>query len=100
MPKLTKAQKERLDLLHEQAAEIIQAVTKIKKFGYQSKPPNHPEGPTNREHLETEIGGLCAILDILSEAGEISEDNCEIALHLKQENIGTYTRYQEVKEID
>lgn len=100
MPRLTNAQKERLDLVQEECAEIIQSVSKIRRFGYNSKSPLKPDGPTNKEHLEIEIGGLCAILDLLVQAGEISEDNCEAAQILKSDNIGMYTKYQEVKEID
>ena len=36
---LTNAQKERLDLLQEECAEIIQAVSKIKRFGFEGKHP-------------------------------------------------------------
>lgn len=52
---LTDAQIERLDMLAEEAAEVIIAVQKIKRHGYDSINPLKPELGTNRQQLHTEI---------------------------------------------
>jgi len=56
---LTPAEVERLTLLAEECAEVIQAVGKIMRHGYESRYPE--DGPTNRERLESELGDIdCA----------------------------------------
>ena len=52
-----------LDKLQEEAAEVIQAVNKIRRFGENSK---HPErATTNKEDLVNELEDLLAILAAL-----------------------------------
>ena len=52
-----------LDKLQEEAAEVIQAVNKIRRFGENSK---HPErDTTNREDLTNELEDFLAILAAL-----------------------------------
>jgi len=91
---LTKAEEERLNLLQEECAEIIQAVSKIKRFGFDSKKPRDPDGPNNKEHLETELGGLAAVLDLMIVAGDVDEEHCEAAQMAKACSIHTYTKHQ------
>ena len=45
-------QKEALDILQEECAEVIQAVSKISRFGLDNLKPG--KAKTNREHLEEE----------------------------------------------
>jgi hypothetical protein len=92
---LTEAEIERLDLLQEEAGEIVQAASKIKRFGRDST----YRGPSNIEHLESEIGGLCAILSLMAAAGDIKEENCSAAEILKLATIGKYTKHQVPQEI-
>ncbi len=42
--------KEVMDILQEECAEVIQAVSKISRFGLDNYKPGKPK--TNREHLE------------------------------------------------
>lgn len=67
--KLTPAQAERLAMLAEECAEVIQVVGKILRHGYES---HHPEAPsiTNRDLLEEEVGDLYAVLQMMSNAGD------------------------------
>lgn len=44
--------------LAEEAAEIVQAATKIARFGFFSRDPEHPEHPHNWEQLENEVADL------------------------------------------
>lgn len=54
---MTLAELERLALLAEEAAEVIQIVGKIIRHGYESYHPNDPD-TTNRMLLEKELGHL------------------------------------------
>ena len=77
--------KETLDILQEECAEVIQAVSKISRFGLDNLKPGKPK--TNREHLEEEIGDLLAMVDILTRNGVIDPANIEIAATAKIEKL-------------
>lgn len=54
--RLTPAEAERLALLAEECGEVIQAIGKVLRHGFES---THPDGgPTNREALEREMGDV------------------------------------------
>lgn len=67
---LSSAQQERLVLLAEEAAEVIQVVGKILRHGYTSTHPNG--GPNNLALLETELGHVEAAKKLLIARGDIS----------------------------
>lgn len=53
---LTPAEAERLALLAEECGEVIRAIGKVLRHGYEN---THPDGgPTNREALESECGDV------------------------------------------
>ena len=76
---------EALDILQEEAAEVIQAVSKIRRFG----PLNHKDGEdqTNLEHLEEELGDMQAMIEILMELGIVSWGNVTVAKRAKIEKL-------------
>ena len=59
-----------MDILQEECAEVIQAVSKIRRFGMD----NHKFGEvqTNLEHLEEELGDVLAMVDIMLEQGIVN----------------------------
>jgi NTP pyrophosphatase (non-canonical NTP hydrolase) len=70
-----------LDILQEEAAEVIQAVSKIRRFGWDNR---HPESKqTNLEHLEEELGDMQAMIEILMEMNVASWGNVTIAKRAK-----------------
>lgn len=77
--------KEVMDILQEECAEVIQAVSKISRFGIDNYKPGKPK--TNREHLEEELGDMLAMIDILKEKGVVSWDNMEVAKQAKIEKL-------------
>jgi NTP pyrophosphatase (non-canonical NTP hydrolase) len=77
--------KEVMDILQEECAEVIQAVSKISRFGIDNFKPGKPK--TNREHLEEELGDMLAMIDILIVKGIVSSDNLEIAKLAKIEKL-------------
>ena len=95
---LTEAQIERLNLLQEEAGEIVQAASKVLRFGWDNTYPK--VGCSNLEHLEKEIGGICAILSLMAANSDISEARCSEAEAYKLATIGKYTKYQIPKEIE
>ena len=77
--------KEVMDILQEECAEVIQAVSKISRFGIDNHKPGKPK--TNREHLEEELGDMLAMIDILKEKGVVSSDRLETAKYAKIEKL-------------
>ena len=82
---LTEAQEELLDILAEEAAEVIQAVQKIKRFGYASTAPDSTI--SNRVRLEEELGDLEHLKQRLVEAGELSASAMDRFRALKAEKL-------------
>lgn len=62
---MTNAEIERLEMLIEEAAEVIKETCKILRFGYDSYHPADPS-TNNRELLENEITDLLAIIYMMS----------------------------------
>ena len=51
-----------LDILQEECAEVIQAISKCRRFGMENE---YKEGGTQREHLIQEIGDVSLLLELL-----------------------------------
>ena len=82
---MDKITKEVMDILQEECAEVIQAVSKINRFGLDNFKPGKPK--TNREHLEEELGDMLAMIDIMLEKSVISHDKLELAKQAKIEKL-------------
>jgi len=80
-------------ILSEECAEVIQAVSKVSRFGIDNVKPGKPK--TNREHLEEEIGDLLAMVDIMVEFSVISLDNLEVAKRAKIEKLKKWSNIYE-----
>jgi len=78
-------EKEVMDILQEECAEVIQAVSKVSRFGIDNVKPGKPK--TNREHLEEELGDLLAMVDIMLEQDIVSWGNLEVAKKAKIEKL-------------
>jgi NTP pyrophosphatase (non-canonical NTP hydrolase) len=68
-------QKEVLLIAQEECAEVIQAISKIFRFGFDSKWPI--DGVNNRERLTEEVGDLLAMIKLLSDFDVIDLSNLE-----------------------
>lgn len=64
---------EALDILQEECAELIQACSKIRRFGWDSSNPFHDLSKTNRDHLIEEIGDVLAVIGIVCETYDLDE---------------------------
>lgn len=90
--KLSKAETERLVLLAEECGEVIQAVSKILRHGFEACHPrdlNH----TNRAQLTNEIGDLLACIELHVHAGDVS--NVYVAQTRKLLRVGKYLHARE-----
>lgn len=69
-------------IAQEECAEVTQAISKIFRFGFDSK---HPvTGKSNIESLEEEVGDLLAMVDIMVEKCIISDNNINSARKAKR----------------
>ena len=85
--------KEVMDILQEECAEVIQAVSKISRFGIDNLKPGKPK--TNREHLEEELGDMLAMIDILREQGIVSSTALDNAKYAKIEKLKKWSNIYE-----
>lgn len=69
--KLTPAEDERLAMLAEECAEVIQIISKIQRHGYESWHPDDPREMTNRVMLRREITDIAAVVSYMTDIGEI-----------------------------
>ena len=91
--KLTPAEEERLAILAEECAEVIQVIGKILRHGYESD--NHGKLPqTNRQHLEEEIGNVRHIVDRMVNEGDLTYWQIEASRLHKAATIGKYLHHQ------
>jgi len=70
-----------LEVLAEEAAEVIQAKSKIIRFGFNEQ---------NCKRLETEIGDFLALVDILLDEKLISSNGLQEAKKAKLEKLVNY----------
>ena len=86
-------EKEVMDILQEECAEVIQAVSKINRFGLDNLKPGKPK--TNREHLEEELGDMLAMIDILIEKSIVSSTALDSAKNAKIEKLKIWSTIYE-----
>lgn len=78
-------------VLQEECAEVIQAVSKINRFGMQGE----WQGVTNRQALITEIGDVLAIIKVLMKETDINmtEAELEAAVEAKIKKLEIFLPY-------
>jgi NTP pyrophosphatase (non-canonical NTP hydrolase) len=84
---------EAMDILQEECAEVIQAVSKCRRFGLNNIKPSKDR--TNLECLEEEIGDLMAMIDILVDKNILLWDNLELAKTAKKEKLKKWSNIYE-----
>jgi len=89
--------KEVMDILQEECAEVIQAVSKISRFGIDNFKPG--KAKTNREHLEEELGDMIAMICILEKMGVVNQDALEIATRAKIEKLKKWSTIKNLEDI-
>lgn len=82
--RLSPGQLERLVVLAEEAAEVIQAIGKIQRYGYDSY--------TNKLDLEREIGDLLVAVELLTKY-DLDRESLQLATHRKMKKINRHLRH-------
>ena len=93
---LTPAETERLALLAEECAEVIQIVGKILRHGYESYHPDTPE-ITNRRLLEKELGDLEYAHLLMHNSEDVNPDTIQYHFAAKGLAIKPYLHHQGLK---
>lgn len=93
---LTPAEAERLAILAEECAEVIQMVGKILRHGYESTNPDATHKGTNREQLARELGDLHAAEERMLICDDISEGEIVDAQREKFSRMTRYLHHQKV----
>jgi len=76
---------EALCILQEECAEVIQEISKCRRFGLDSKNTNN--GIVHKDLLSQEIGDVMCLLDILVEQGVVSRSDVFLARDRKREKL-------------
>ncbi len=93
--KLTPAEAERLALLSEECAEVIQIICKINRHGYESYHPNKPE-TSNRSLLEKEIGHIQSAYELMTKSGDIETSETHNHAFIKTQKVGKWLHHQPI----
>lgn len=89
---LTPAEAERLALLAEECGEVMQAIGKVLRHGFES---THPDGgPTNREALERECGDVYHAISRLIGAHDIDGNGMTQRADDKAKSVISYLHHQ------
>ena len=86
-----------MDIAQEECAEVIQAISKIRRFGMDNAKPGTDY--TNREHLEEELGDMLAMIDILTINGVVSWANLHKAKRAKIEKLKKWSNIPNLENI-
>lgn len=84
---------EALGILQEECAEAIVEVSKIRRFGLDSI--HHKTGIKHSTMLETELGDVVAMIDILVEQGIIDTVAIDFAKEAKKEKLKQWSTIYE-----
>ena len=80
-------EKEIMAITQEECAEVIQAISKVFRFGID----NSHNGVTNREHLTTELGDLHCMIELLVESNMIDRNELLNASGNKRKKLITWS---------
>lgn len=89
---LTPAQVELLDMLAEEAAEVIQIVCKLKRHGPMSYHP--ADKVPNHKLMAMELGDLIGVMGALDEKGMIDNDTVQHFAETKMARAAPYLHHQ------
>jgi len=92
-----KQTKEVMDILQEECAEVIQAVSKISRFGLDNLKPGKPK--TNREHLAEELGDLQAMIDLCIVTGVVNKEEVDAATENKIAKLKIWSNIFKIENI-
>ena len=77
-----------MGILQEECAEVIQEVSKCRRFGIDNL---HKSGITHKEMLEQEVGDVLCMIELLHLEGILSEEGLMAAKEKKEEKLRKYS---------
>ena len=80
--------REILTITQEEAAEVIQEISKVFRFGIDDMPR---DGVPHRERLAAEVGDLLCMIDLMVEHGLIDRDQMDVARQYKITKLKRYS---------
>jgi NTP pyrophosphatase (non-canonical NTP hydrolase) len=87
---MNERQTEVMRIAQEESAEIIQAISKVLRFG---KDNCHPDSTqTNAEHLAEEVGDMLCMIELLIETKVVSESQVQKAARLKRNKLRKWSK--------
>lgn len=84
---LTEYELELLGILQEECAEVIQIISKIRRFGLNDWHPDDPEQVTNKTKLTNEIGDFVGIVEMLREQQLFDAGDIDVAAQNKMRKV-------------
>ena len=94
--KLTPGEAERLAVLAEECAEIIKAVGKVQRHGYDNTDPRSESGETNRTRLARELGDVRFATAMLVSSGDIDAGTMDETVEARvNERRSNYLHHQD-----
>jgi NTP pyrophosphatase (non-canonical NTP hydrolase) len=84
---------EALRILQEECAEVIQAISKVFRFGDDK---SYPEGdPTNLRKLEEEVGDLMCMIEILTDSEYFNFQHLKQSAEKKKQKLRKWSKIYE-----
>lgn len=84
---MNKIENEVMLIAQEECAEVVQAISKVFRFGFDSE----HNGKNNREHLEEEVGDLICMFQLMEEKGLIDWTHVSLYAQKKREKLKTWS---------
>jgi NTP pyrophosphatase (non-canonical NTP hydrolase) len=81
-----------LDILQEECAEVIVAISKIRRFGIDN---SYKEGGTQREHLVQELGDVTLLVELLKAHGVFTDAELYAAQVKKSQKLVKWSKIYE-----
>ena len=81
-----------LDILQEECAEVIVAVSKIRRFGIEN---TYKDGGTQREHLIQELGDVTLLIELLKAHNLYNDKELHAAQVIKSQKLVKWSNVYE-----
>jgi NTP pyrophosphatase (non-canonical NTP hydrolase) len=94
LPGLTPSEVERLAILSEECGEVVRAIGKIQRYGWESTSPFVVGGRTNRQTLERELGSLRAVVNLMLDNQDVRLNALQSWQRTKKTALENWTLYQ------
>ena len=97
---LTKAERERLDLLMEEMGECLQIIGKIGRHGYESYNPFDEKKKSNRDLFTKELADVQVSINRILDVEDVSNLLFGALMSKKEHDVIPYLHHQEEEQSD